>query len=163
MEFFTGVVGDLVRSDQDPDCGAVPGVGRAGPGFAVEELPSPWRLRDRGRCGRGRVGQQRPDSPLRHGLLGLGSTPLRGDGGRGRRVGRAVGEITAEEVGGSAIGGRSTRIPADLQGSAAYRAKAGATMVARAATGDRGGKQCMTGRSACPSTGCPPRRPWSRG
>ncbi len=66
-----------------------------------------------------------------------------------------VGEITADEVGRLAIGGLDD-IPADLQGSAAYRAKVGATMVARAwQICDRGGKQCMTGRSRCPSTGEP--------
>ena len=70
-------------------------------------------------------------------------------------IGRPVGEISAEEVGRLAIGGLDD-IPADLQGSAAYRAKVGATMVARACASAiseiTGGKQCMSGRSRCPST-----------
>lgn len=65
------------------------------------------------------------------GLLGLGSTPLRGRAAEEAAVGRAVGEISAEEVGRLAIDGLDD-IPADLQGSAAYRARVGATMVARA-------------------------------
>jgi carbon-monoxide dehydrogenase medium subunit len=67
------------------------------------------------------------------GLLGLGSTPLRGRAAEDAVIGRAVGDISAEEVGALAIGGLDD-VPADLQGSAAYRAKVGATMVARAWT-----------------------------
>jgi carbon-monoxide dehydrogenase medium subunit len=65
------------------------------------------------------------------GLLGLGSTPLRGRAAEDAVVGRPIGDIAAEEVGQLAISGLDD-IPADLQGSAAYRAKVGATMVARA-------------------------------
>jgi aerobic carbon-monoxide dehydrogenase medium subunit len=65
------------------------------------------------------------------GLLGLGSTPLRGSAAEEAVVGRPVADITGDEVGQLAIGALED-IPADLQGSAAYRAKVGATMVARA-------------------------------
>lgn len=65
------------------------------------------------------------------GLLGLGSTPLRGSAAEEAVTGRPVGEISAEEVGKLALAGLED-IPSDLQGSAAYRAKVGATMVARA-------------------------------
>jgi len=65
------------------------------------------------------------------GLLGLGSTPLRGSAAEEAVLGRPVAEITADEIGQLAVGGLND-IPADLQGSAAYRAKVGATMVARA-------------------------------
>ena len=68
------------------------------------------------------------------GLLGLGSTPLRGSGAEGAVVGQPVGAVTAEEVGRLAMSGLAD-IPADLQGSADYRARVGATMVARAWTG----------------------------
>jgi carbon-monoxide dehydrogenase medium subunit len=67
------------------------------------------------------------------GLLGLGSTPLRGSAAEEAMLGRAVGELDAEELGELAVSGL-TDIPSDLQGSAAYRAKIGATMVARALT-----------------------------
>ncbi|HEX2214542.1 MAG TPA: xanthine dehydrogenase family protein subunit M, partial [Mycobacterium sp.] len=65
------------------------------------------------------------------GLLGLGSTPLRGTAAEEAVAGRPVGEITSEEVGQLALSGIDD-IPSDLQGSATYRAKVGATMVARA-------------------------------
>ncbi|HEY6646230.1 MAG TPA: xanthine dehydrogenase family protein subunit M, partial [Mycobacterium sp.] len=65
------------------------------------------------------------------GLLGLGSTPLRGSPAEEAVIGRSVDEITADEIGQLAISALA-EIPADLQGSATYRAKVGATMVARA-------------------------------
>ena len=65
------------------------------------------------------------------GLLGLGSTPLRGSHAEESLTGRPVGEISAEEIGRLALEGLDD-IPSDLQGSATYRAKVGATMVARA-------------------------------
>jgi carbon-monoxide dehydrogenase medium subunit len=67
------------------------------------------------------------------GLLGLGSTVLRGSAAEDAVRGRAVGEIDAEELGELAVSGLAD-IPSDLQGSAAYRARVGATMVARALT-----------------------------
>ena len=65
------------------------------------------------------------------GLLGLGSTPLRGSAAEDAVVGLPADAVTADEVGRLAIGGLSD-IPADLQGSADYRSRVGATMVARA-------------------------------
>lgn len=68
------------------------------------------------------------------GLLGLGSTPLRGSVAEEAVVGLPVGELTAEEIGRLAMSGLSD-IPADLQGSADYRARVGSAMVARAWAG----------------------------
>ncbi|MFV9632249.1 FAD binding domain-containing protein [Mycobacterium neumannii] len=68
------------------------------------------------------------------GLLGLGSTPLRASAAEEAVTGRPVDEISAEEVGRLALSGLED-IPSDLQGSATYRAKVGATMVARAWSG----------------------------
>ncbi len=65
------------------------------------------------------------------GLLGLGSTPLRGSVAEAAVVGQPADAVTAEEVGRLAMSGLSD-IPADLQGSADYRSRVGATMVARA-------------------------------
>jgi aerobic carbon-monoxide dehydrogenase medium subunit len=65
------------------------------------------------------------------GLLGLGSTPLRGSTAEDAVVGHPADAVTAEEVGRLAMSGLS-EIPADLQGSADYRARVGAAMVARA-------------------------------
>ncbi len=67
------------------------------------------------------------------GLLGLGSTPLRGSAAEDGVVGRPADAVTAEEVGRIAMSGLS-EIPADLQGSAGYRSRVGAAMVARAWT-----------------------------
>jgi carbon-monoxide dehydrogenase medium subunit len=65
------------------------------------------------------------------GLLGMGSTPLRGSAAEEAVLGRSVGDLDAQEVGELVIS-RLNDIPADLQGSASYRARVGATMVARA-------------------------------
>ncbi|MGB3351276.1 MAG: xanthine dehydrogenase family protein subunit M [Mycobacterium sp.] len=67
------------------------------------------------------------------GLLGLGSTPERGTPAEEAVVGRSVTDITAEELGRLAMSGLHD-VPTDLQGSAAYRTRVGATMVARAWT-----------------------------
>jgi carbon-monoxide dehydrogenase medium subunit len=65
------------------------------------------------------------------GLLGLGSTPKRATIAEDAVVGSAVADITPEEVGRLAMSGLAD-IPADLQGSASYRTRVGAAMVARA-------------------------------
>ena len=65
------------------------------------------------------------------GLLGLGSTPLRGSAAENAVVGEEADAVTAEDVGRLAIAGLS-EIPADLQGSAQYRSRVGTAMVARA-------------------------------
>lgn len=67
------------------------------------------------------------------GLLGMGSTPERGIPAESAVLGRHVTDITAEEVGRLAVSALED-IPADLQGTSAYRAKVCATMVARAWT-----------------------------
>jgi carbon-monoxide dehydrogenase medium subunit len=67
------------------------------------------------------------------GLLGMGSTPARGTPAESAIVGRPVGDISAEELGRLAVSALED-VPADLQGSAAYRSKVCATMVARAWT-----------------------------
>ena len=65
------------------------------------------------------------------GLLGMGSTPERGSAAEQAVVGRAVGDIEAVELGRLAVADLGD-VPADLQGTAAYRTKVCATMVARA-------------------------------
>jgi carbon-monoxide dehydrogenase medium subunit len=67
------------------------------------------------------------------GLLGLGSTPLRGSVAEDAVTGQPADAVTAEELGRLAMSGL-TDIPADLQGSADYRSRVGAAMVARAWT-----------------------------
>ncbi len=65
------------------------------------------------------------------GLLGLGSTPLRAAGAEAAVLGSRPDELSAEEIGALAMTGLDD-VPADLQGSAAYRKRVGATMVERA-------------------------------
>jgi carbon-monoxide dehydrogenase medium subunit len=65
------------------------------------------------------------------GLLGLGSTPKRATIAEDAVVGTAVTDITPEEVGRLAMSGLAD-VPTDLQGSASYRTRVGAAMVARA-------------------------------
>jgi carbon-monoxide dehydrogenase medium subunit len=65
------------------------------------------------------------------GLLGLGSTPLRASAAEAEAIGRPVGEIDASALGAQAMTGLED-VPSDQQGSAAYRRRVGAAMVARA-------------------------------
>ena len=65
------------------------------------------------------------------GLLGLGSTPLRGTPAERAVLGRPITDITAAEFGALALS-ELLDIPADRQGSAAYRTRVGSAMVARA-------------------------------
>jgi aerobic carbon-monoxide dehydrogenase medium subunit len=67
------------------------------------------------------------------GLLGLGSTPERAVAAEHAITGRPVTDITADELGALAMSGLED-VPADLQGSASYRTRVGAAMVARAWT-----------------------------
>lgn len=130
-EFFTGLWENSMASDEILTAVRFPVWGDR-TGFAVEEFAR--RHGDFAIAGTV-VGVELDDqarvSRCGIGLLGLGSTPLRGSAAEEAIVGRPVDDITAEEVGHLAIGGLD-EIPADLQGSAAYRAKVGATTVARA-------------------------------
>jgi carbon-monoxide dehydrogenase medium subunit len=67
------------------------------------------------------------------GLLGLGSTPKRATPAEDAVIGRSVTEVTAADVGRLAMSGLQD-VPSDLQGSASYRTRVGAAMVARAWT-----------------------------
>lgn len=83
------------------------------------------------------------------GLLGLGSTPLRGSAAETAVLGRTAGELdedALDEIGNVAMNALDD-IPADLQGSAAYRARVGSTMVARAL-----GNALASARTETPST-----------
>jgi aerobic carbon-monoxide dehydrogenase medium subunit len=67
------------------------------------------------------------------GLLGLGSTPKRATPAEDAVTGRPVSDVSADEIGALAMSGL-TDVPSDLQGSASYRTRVGAAMVARAWT-----------------------------
>jgi carbon-monoxide dehydrogenase medium subunit len=67
------------------------------------------------------------------GLIGLGSTPQRPSAAEAELAGRPIGDVEAVEVGRMAMAGLES-VPEDVHGSAAYRVRVGATMVARAWT-----------------------------
>ncbi|HEX7146119.1 MAG TPA: xanthine dehydrogenase family protein subunit M, partial [Actinomycetota bacterium] len=62
-----------------------------------------------------------------------GATPERARAAEAELVGRPVTEVGADEVGRLAVAGLAA-VPADLHGSAEYRTRVGAVMVARAWT-----------------------------
>jgi len=130
-EFFTGLWENSMAADEILTAVRFP-VWGARSGFAVEEFAR--RHGDFAIAGAAVAVELDDQSRVRRcgiGLLGLGSTPLRGSPAEETVLGRPVGDITADEIGRLAISSLD-EIPADLQGSAAYRAKVGATMVARA-------------------------------
>jgi aerobic carbon-monoxide dehydrogenase medium subunit len=132
-EFFTGLWETSLQTGEILTAVSFPVWGTRS-GFAVEEFAR--RHGDFAIAGAAVAVQLDDDDRIARcgiGLLGLGSTPLRGGVAEAAVLGRAVGDVAAEEVGRLAIDGLDD-IPADLQGSAAYRAKVGATMVARAWT-----------------------------
>ena len=67
------------------------------------------------------------------GLLGLGSTPKRASLAEAAVTGTAVTDVAPDEIGRLAMASLSD-VPSDLQGSASYRTRVGAAMVARAWT-----------------------------
>jgi carbon-monoxide dehydrogenase medium subunit len=66
-------------------------------------------------------------------LIGMGSTPERASAAEAAVMGRAVDEVSPDDVGALAVRDL-TSIPDDLHGSAAYRTRVGAAVVARAWT-----------------------------
>ena len=130
-EFFTGLWETSLSSDEILTAVRFPVWGGRS-GFAVEEFAR--RHGDFAIAGATVAVELDGDDRVRRcgiGLLGLGSTPLRGSAAEDAVVGLPADAVTADEVGRLAIGGLSD-IPADLQGSADYRSRVGATMVARA-------------------------------
>lgn len=132
-EFFTALWENSLAADElltavrfpvwDGRCGfAVEEYARRHGDFAIAGAVVGVQLDDHDRVSRCGIG-----------LLGLGSTPLRASAAEQAVVGRPVGDLTAAEAGRLAVGDLGD-IPADLQGSAAYRSRVGATMVARAWT-----------------------------
>jgi carbon-monoxide dehydrogenase medium subunit len=67
------------------------------------------------------------------GCIGLGSTPERADQAEAAIVGRAITDLDPDEVGRLAVAGLES-VPTDRHGSAEYRKRVGAAMVARALT-----------------------------
>ncbi|WP_199256011.1 FAD binding domain-containing protein [Mycolicibacterium mengxianglii] len=88
--------------------------------FAIAGAAVAVQLADDGRVQRASIG-----------LMGLGSTPLRATAAEQLVTGAPAADLDADEIGRSAMTGLDD-VPADLQGSPAYRTRVGAAMVARA-------------------------------
>ncbi len=131
VDFFTGLWETSLAADEILTAVRFPVWGGRS-GFAVEEFAR--RHGDFAIAGATIAVQLDGDDRVARcgiGLLGLGSTPLRGSVAEDAVVGQSADAVTAEEVGRLAMSGLS-EIPADLAGSADYRSRVGATMVARA-------------------------------
>ena len=130
-EFFTGLWETSLAADEILTAVRFP-VWGGRCGFAVEEFAR--RHGDFAIAGATVAVQLDDDDRVARcgvGLLGLGSTPLRGTAAEVAVTGQAADAVSGEEVGRLAMDGLS-EIPSDLQGSADYRSRVGATMVARA-------------------------------
>ena len=135
-DFFTGVWETTMESDEVLTGVRFP-IWASRSGFSVQEFSR--RHGDFAIAGAlvavqvdDRDGQDRV-SRCAIGLLGLGSTPRRATAAETAAIGRPISELVPEEIGQAAMTGLDD-IPADLQGSASYRTKVGATMAARAWT-----------------------------
>lgn len=132
-EFFTGLWENALAPDEILRAVRFP-VWSGRCGFAVHEFAR--RHGDFAIAG-ATVGVQLDDADVVTrcgiGLLGLGSTPERGSAAERAITGRPVSDVTAEEIGALAMS-ELTDVPSDLQGSASYRTRVGAAMVARAWT-----------------------------
>lgn len=103
-------------------------------GFAIEEFAR--RAGDFAMAGTSIAVRLDADSRVERvavGLFGLAPTPLRATVTESELIGRPVAEIDAADVGRSATAALDS-VPADIHGSAAYRRRVGAVMVARAWT-----------------------------
>ena len=130
-DFFTGLWSTALEPDE-----IVTGIscpvwsGRCG--YAVEELSR--RHGDFAIAGAVAAVELDDDDRLRRcafGLIGLGSTPLRATAAEAAASGRAIADVDAIEVGRLAVAVLDD-VPGDLHGSADYRRRVGAVMVARA-------------------------------
>jgi carbon-monoxide dehydrogenase medium subunit len=130
-QFFTGLWQTSLASDEILTAVRFPvWTGRCG--FAVHEFAR--RHGDFAIAGAVVGVQVDDDDRVSHcaiGLLGLDSTVRRAAAAEQAAVGTLVGELTPEGIGELAMSGLDD-IPSDLQGSAAYRSKVCAAMVARA-------------------------------
>lgn len=130
-DFFTGLWETSLQPNEILTAVAFP-VWTGRTGFAIEEFAR--RHGDFAIAGAVAAVQLDDDDRVHRcgiGLLGLGSIPLRGSAAEQAVCGQNPAEIDADELGDLCMS-ELDDIPSDLQGSAAYRAKVGSAMVARA-------------------------------
>ena len=130
-DFFTG----LWTTAMEPDellTGVTFPIWRGRTGFAIEEFAR--RAGDFAMAGASvavRLDGSSRVEQVAVGLFGLAPTPIRAHTVESAVIGRPVADIDAAELGRSATDGLSA-VPADMHGSADYRRRVGAVMVARA-------------------------------
>lgn len=133
VEFFTGLWETSLAADEILTAVRFPVWGGRS-GFAVEEFAR--RHGDFAIAGATVALEVDGDDRVTRcgiGLLGLGSTPLRGSDGEQAVVGERLSDICTDEIGRLTLAALAD-VPADLQGSASYRRRVGAAMVSRALT-----------------------------
>ena len=132
-EFFTGLWSTTLEPDELLTGVSFPvWTGRCG--FAVEELAR--RHGDFAVAGAVVGVELDADDRVRRcaiGLIGLGSAPQRATAAEDAAVGAGLADIDPDELGRTALA-ELDEIPGDLHGSADYRRRVGAAMVARAWT-----------------------------
>jgi carbon-monoxide dehydrogenase medium subunit len=130
-EFFTGLWSTAVAEDELLTAVTIPlWTGRTG--FAIEEFAR--RHGDFAIAGAAVALEIDDDDRVRRchlGLLGLGSAPERATEAESALAGAFVADVDAEEVGRLAVTPLES-VPSDLHGSADYRRRVGAEVVARA-------------------------------
>jgi aerobic carbon-monoxide dehydrogenase medium subunit len=132
-EFFEGFWSTSMRPDELL-AGVTFPIWRGRCGFAIEEFAR--RHGDFAIAGAAVGVELDTDNRIRRsgiGLIGLGSTPQRADVAEAAVARQQIADVDPEEIGRLAMEGLKS-VPSDLNGSAAYRTRVGAAMVARAWT-----------------------------
>lgn len=132
-DYFTGMWSTAMEPDELLTGITFP-IWRGRTGFAIEEFTR--RSGDFAMAGATVAVRLDADSRIGQvalGLFGLAPTPLRATTTESEVLGRPVAEIDPAEVGRSATAALNA-VPADIHGSAEYRRRIGAVMVARAWT-----------------------------
>ncbi|MET7769340.1 xanthine dehydrogenase family protein subunit M [Nocardia sp. NPDC005366] len=130
-DFFTGMWTTALEADEIVTAIVFPARhGRCG--YAIEEFTR--RSGDFAMAGAVVAVRLDADSRIDHcavGLFGLAPTPLRATTTEAGLIGRSIHEVDIEEIGRSATTGLNS-VTTDVHGSADYRRRVGAAMVARA-------------------------------
>ncbi|MEV0365865.1 FAD binding domain-containing protein [Nocardia fusca] len=130
-EYFTGMWSTAMEADELLTGVTFP-VWRGRTGFAIEEFAR--RAGDFAMAGAVVAVRFDADSRIEQvalGLIGLAATPLRATAAEAELIGRPAAAVDAAELG-RAVTADLNSVPADIHGSADYRRRIGAVMVARA-------------------------------
>jgi aerobic carbon-monoxide dehydrogenase medium subunit len=130
-EFFTGIWSTALEPDELLTGVSFPAA-RERQGFAIEEFARrPGDFAVAGAAVAVEVAATGEVTRASIGLFGLGPTPLRAAAAEASAVGAPARTLDGEAIGRAAVAGLGS-VPCDLHGTAGYRKKVGAAMVARA-------------------------------